>query len=93
MVLSSNSGPDRRGGPGRDTAAEVGDREPRRLSSNHADHMPLIVAHTDSHSDHVAGDAQLQALGDPDIPVAYVAPTVDATKVPGIGVHLLGNQL
>src|SRR3981081_43050 len=52
----------------------------RWLSANHRDHMPLIVAHTHSHSDHVAGDAQLQALGDPDIPVTYVAPTVDATK-------------
>jgi glyoxylase-like metal-dependent hydrolase (beta-lactamase superfamily II) len=52
----------------------------RWLSANHRDHMPLIVAHTHSHSDHVAGDTQLQALGDPDIPVTYVAPTVDATK-------------
>jgi glyoxylase-like metal-dependent hydrolase (beta-lactamase superfamily II) len=52
----------------------------RWLSANHRDHIPLIVAHTHSHSDHVAGDAQLQALGDPDIPITYVAPTVDATK-------------
>jgi len=52
----------------------------RWLSANHRDQIPLVVAHTHSHSDHVAGDAQLQALGDPDIPVTYVAPTVDATK-------------
>ena len=49
-------------------------------SWGHRDHMPLIVGHTHSHSDHVAGDVELQALGDPDIPITYVAPTVDATK-------------
>ena len=52
----------------------------RWLSRNHRDRLPLIVAHTHSHSDHVAGDAELQALGDPAIPITYVAPTVDATK-------------
>jgi hydroxyacylglutathione hydrolase len=52
----------------------------RWLSANHRDSIPLIVGHTHSHSDHVAGDAELQALGDPDIPITYVAPTVEATR-------------
>jgi glyoxylase-like metal-dependent hydrolase (beta-lactamase superfamily II) len=52
----------------------------RWLSANHRERVPLIVAHAHSHSDHIAGDTQLQALGDPDIPITYVAPTVDATK-------------
>jgi hydroxyacylglutathione hydrolase len=52
----------------------------RWLTRNHRERIPLIVAHTHSHSDHVAGDAALQALGDPAIPITYVAPTVDATK-------------
>src|SRR5262249_31141909 len=51
----------------------------RRLSANHRDRIPLVVGHTHSHADHVAGDAELQALGDPDIPITYVAPTVEAT--------------
>jgi hydroxyacylglutathione hydrolase len=52
----------------------------RWLARNHRDLIPLIVAHTHSHADHVAGDAELQALSDPAIPITYVAPTVDATR-------------
>jgi len=52
----------------------------RWLARNQRDLIPLIVAHTHSHSDHVAGDAELQALGDPAIPITYVPPTVDATR-------------
>jgi len=52
----------------------------RWLTRNHRERVPLIVAHTHSHSDHVAGDAELQALGDPAIPITYVAPTVDDTR-------------
>ncbi|HXW75219.1 MAG TPA: MBL fold metallo-hydrolase [Steroidobacteraceae bacterium] len=52
----------------------------RWLTRNHRERIPLIIAHTHSHSDHVAGDAELQALGDPAFPITYVAPTVDATK-------------
>jgi hydroxyacylglutathione hydrolase len=32
------------------------------LSRNHRDNLPLIVAHTHSHRDHVSGDQQLRAL-------------------------------
>src|SRR5580658_6185724 len=49
----------------------------RWLVRNNRSGIPLIVAHTHSHSDHVAGDAQLQALNDPGIPITYVAPTVE----------------
>lgn len=47
---------------------------------NHRTTMPLVVVHSHSHSDHVAGDADLQAMNDPAIPVTFVAPTVEATK-------------
>jgi hydroxyacylglutathione hydrolase len=50
------------------------------LLRNNRAAMPLVVVHTHSHADHVAGDAELQALGDPDIPVTYVAPTVQANQ-------------
>jgi glyoxylase-like metal-dependent hydrolase (beta-lactamase superfamily II) len=52
----------------------------RWLAANHRDRIPLILGHTHSHADHVAGDAELQALGDPDIPITYIAPTVEATR-------------
>jgi hydroxyacylglutathione hydrolase len=52
----------------------------RWLARNNRSGIPLIVAHTHSHSDHVAGDAALQALNDPAIPITYVAPTVDANQ-------------
>jgi hydroxyacylglutathione hydrolase len=52
----------------------------RWLARNNRSRIPLIVAHTHSHSDHVAGDTALQALNDPAIPITYVAPTVDANQ-------------
>ncbi|HWJ34186.1 MAG TPA: MBL fold metallo-hydrolase [Steroidobacteraceae bacterium] len=52
----------------------------RWLQRNNRVAIPLIVVHTHAHSDHVAGDAALQALNDPNIPVNYVAPTVAATQ-------------
>ena len=52
----------------------------RWLTRNHREQMPLIIAHTHSHGDHVAGDAELQALRDSSIPITYVAPTVEATR-------------
>jgi glyoxylase-like metal-dependent hydrolase (beta-lactamase superfamily II) len=36
----------------------------RWLSANHRDRIPLVVGHTHSHSDHVAGDAELQVLSE-----------------------------
>ena len=50
------------------------------LERNHRASIPLTVTHTHSHGDHIAGDADLQALNDPAIPITYVAPTVEATK-------------
>ena len=40
----------------------------------------LVVAHSHSHSDHVAGDAELQAMHDPAISVTFVPAEVEATK-------------
>jgi hydroxyacylglutathione hydrolase len=73
----------------------------RWLLRNNRAGVPLIVVHTHAHSDHVAGDAELQALNDPDIPMTYIAPTVEATqKFFGIahwpddpGVVDLGNRI
>jgi hydroxyacylglutathione hydrolase len=52
----------------------------RWLARNNREGIPLIVAHTHSHSDHVAGDTALQALGDPSMPITYVAPTVESNQ-------------
>jgi hydroxyacylglutathione hydrolase len=52
----------------------------RWLLRNNRTSIPLIVAHSHAHSDHTAGDAELQALNDPAIPVTFIAPTVEATK-------------
>jgi glyoxylase-like metal-dependent hydrolase (beta-lactamase superfamily II) len=52
----------------------------RWLARNNRTGIALVVVHTHSHSDHVAGDAELQALNDPAIPVTYVAATVDANQ-------------
>jgi glyoxylase-like metal-dependent hydrolase (beta-lactamase superfamily II) len=52
----------------------------RWLLRNNRAGIPLVVAHTHAHSDHVVGDAELQALNDPSIPITYVAPTVDASR-------------
>ncbi len=73
----------------------------RWLIRNNRAGIPLVVTHTHSHSDHVAGDAELQALNDPSIPMTYVAPTVEANqKLYGIahwpddpGAVDLGNRI
>lgn len=52
----------------------------RWLLRNGRGAIPLVVVHTHSHSDHVAGDAELQALDDPSIPITYVAPSVEANQ-------------
>jgi hydroxyacylglutathione hydrolase len=52
----------------------------RWLLRNDRAGIPLVVVHTHSHSDHVAGDAELQALNDPGIPITYIAPTVEANQ-------------
>ncbi len=50
------------------------------LLRNNRTSISLIVAHSHSHSDHVAGDAELQALKDPAMPIVFLPATVEATK-------------
>ncbi len=50
------------------------------MTRNQRTSMPLVVTHSHSHGDHIAGDAEIQALKDPAIPITFVAPTVDAVK-------------
>jgi hydroxyacylglutathione hydrolase len=52
----------------------------RWLLRNHRGSIPLVAVHTHSHSDHTAGDAELQALKDDAMPITVIAPTVEATK-------------
>jgi hydroxyacylglutathione hydrolase len=42
--------------------------------------IPLVVVHSHSHSDHVAGDAEVQALHDSAMPVTFLPAEVEATK-------------
>ncbi|ADW69345.1 beta-lactamase domain-containing protein [Granulicella tundricola MP5ACTX9] len=50
------------------------------LLRNHRTSMPLVVVHSHSHSDHTAGDTDIQALTDPAIPITFIAANVEATK-------------
>lgn len=50
------------------------------LERNHRQSIPLIVTHSHSHSDHVAGDAAIQAMNDPAIPITFVAAKVPDTQ-------------
>ena len=50
------------------------------LLRNNRTSISLIVAHSHSHSDHTAGDAELKALKDSAIPIDFVPATVEATK-------------
>jgi hydroxyacylglutathione hydrolase len=52
----------------------------RWLLRNDRTGITLVVAHTHSHSDHTAGDADLKALKDPTISIDFLPPTVEATK-------------
>jgi hydroxyacylglutathione hydrolase len=42
--------------------------------------IPLVVTHSHIHGDHIAGDAGIQALQDPTMPITLVAATVAANK-------------
>ncbi|MGA7110305.1 MAG: MBL fold metallo-hydrolase [Terracidiphilus sp.] len=46
------------------------------LERNSRESIPLIVTHSHAHSDHVAGDGDVQAMNDPAIPVTFIAARV-----------------
>lgn len=50
------------------------------LLRNKRDSVSLNVVHSHSHSDHVAGDGEIQALRDPAITVNFILAEVEATK-------------
>ncbi len=50
------------------------------MARNHRESMELVVAHSHSHADHTAGDAEMQAMRDPAIRVTFVPATVEATQ-------------
>lgn len=50
------------------------------LARNKRESIPLVVVHSHEHSDHTAGDAEVQALHDPAMPVTFVPAEVEATK-------------
>lgn len=50
------------------------------LERNERRSIALLVVHTHPHGDHVAGDAQLEALRDPAMPVTFVPAELEATK-------------
>jgi hydroxyacylglutathione hydrolase len=70
-----------------DTGSRNGDLVPtlQRVAKNwlqrtKRETIPLVVVHSHSHSDHVAGDADVQAMRDPAIPVTFVPAEVEAIK-------------
>ena len=50
------------------------------LTRNGRTSIPLIVVHTHPHDDHTAGDAEVQAMHDPAIPVEFVSADMEPTK-------------
>jgi len=67
-----------------DTGSRKGDLAPALqrtvhnwLERNHRTSISIVVTHSHSHEDHTWGDAELQALHDPAMPIEYIAPTVD----------------
>lgn len=50
------------------------------LTRNNRTSIPLTVVHTHPHSDHTAGDADVQALHDPAMPITFVAADLESTK-------------
>lgn len=50
------------------------------LERNNRTSIPLIVMHSHQHGDHIWGDAAVQALHDPAMPITFVAPNVEAVS-------------
>jgi hydroxyacylglutathione hydrolase len=50
------------------------------LTRNQRSSIPLIVVHSHPHDDHTAGDAEVQAIHDPAMPVQFVPAELEATK-------------
>jgi hydroxyacylglutathione hydrolase len=50
------------------------------LARNGKTSIPLIVAHTHPHEDHVWGDAAVRAINDPAMPIIFVPAEMEATK-------------
>lgn len=70
-----------------DTGSRNGDLRPtlqrllhQWMLRNHRTAIPLVIVHSHSHSDHIAGDSDLQAMNDPTIPVTFVPAKVEETK-------------
>jgi glyoxylase-like metal-dependent hydrolase (beta-lactamase superfamily II) len=70
-----------------DTGSRNGDLTPtlqmvvhRWLERNHRESIPLIVTHSHSHSDHTWGDAAVQALHDPAMPITFIPAKVADTQ-------------
>lgn len=91
-----------------DTGSRNGDLVPtlqrvvhQWLERNHRSSIPLVVMHSHSHGDHTWGDAAVQALNDPAMPIQFVAPTVEAATQAfvisswptGLGQIDLGNRV
>jgi hydroxyacylglutathione hydrolase len=50
------------------------------LKRNSRQSIPLVVVHSHPHSDHVAGDAEIQALHDPAMAITFVPADLEPTK-------------
>ncbi len=50
------------------------------LARNHRASIPLFVVHSHPHEDHTAGDADVQAIKDPAMPVTFIPAELEATK-------------
>lgn len=62
-----------------ETARKISEVAGKWLTRNQRQSIPLLVAHTHSHDDHVAGDPRLAALQNPALPIAMVPLTENGT--------------
>lgn len=70
-----------------DTGSRNGDLAPtlqwtihQWLKRNARSGIPLDVVHTHGHADHIAGDAAIEALNDPAVPVTLIPAEIDADR-------------